>query len=484
MAVVLKLRRNTTDMSLMDGDTGAALVPGWAPAVARPRYGRPAENVVESMPIRIKDSSQDNLAAELQELHQMQMWAEEYLVDRGCEYPVWLHAKLNSETGERRAWAKRITADLKSGWYDPESINNEVAATLTVERGAYWEGTAENAPTNQYPVAGTVSFTADYTAAPSADVVGDVPARVSQLALRAYDATDQIGRVWIGIRSANKHGTVTNFVNIWELEDTDAAFGAEADATVHDATASPGGAGHTCVSVTPAAENVWVKQVTIQLADVTSNYSDNFGNFLWLLRAKVGHASSVYEVQLRFGYTDMADADHVMGPIIQASGTSWNFYEAGQCGIPLRDLRSLDTGKVGAVGDGAFQIEVWARRTTATGAGLLYLDCLCPIPVDESWLIVKDFTMTYTDADNKDQLLYGSSASELLSCAVYRTTAGVTSGIVDIPKMNVAPGGLTLPPGDGRAIIAYARETTSDITDVLSASFKWFDRWLTLRGAE
>ncbi len=471
MALVLKLNRNATNMSLLDGDSGAQLDVGWTPRIARPTYGSIPPYVTEQIPIRITDSSQDNLAGELQELHQMQQWAAEYRVSRTTEYPVWLYSQLSAETSARRAFVRRIAGEFLDSWYGPQPINAnpKLPMLLEVERHPYWEATTAIDITAAYPAAG-VSVVADYTAG-GGDIVGDVPARLDWLWVKTDTAGSELGRLWIGTRSANKHGTLANFVNHWECEDADATLGTNA-ARAADATAHPGGAGDTKVTVTPGTAT-WMKRLSITLGNVTANCPDNYGVFLWLLRCQV--SAGTWEVQLRWGYRGMNDADYLRGPTVEIDETSWDIKEMGIAPIPLRDGRVFPTPDLVPYMDALFEIQVWARRTGGTGT--LDLDCICPVPVDESWLVAKSFVVDSLT----EYFRFGIAPNDMMWSGAYDTVGHTWIGI---PTVSADQTHLGLPPGDGVFVIVYARAATSDITDEIAIDAAYYPRWLSLRGAE
>ena len=103
MAQTLAFVRGGTTRSLLDQTGGMCLRPGWMAKVAQPAYGKLPPDVVEDMPIWIEDTTDDALATELQELHEMQRWAEMYRVDRTEDTPVWLEDQTTGETNKRRA---------------------------------------------------------------------------------------------------------------------------------------------------------------------------------------------------------------------------------------------------------------------------------------------------------------------------------------------------------------------------------------------
>lgn len=302
------------------------------------------------------------------------------------------------------------------------------------------------------------------------DIVGSVGARIDLMRLTAA-AGDVLGRAWIGLRSADRHGTLANFENYWECEDasllgTDAALAA-------DATANPGGGGNTKVTITPGTASL-AKRLTIRLDDVTANPSDNFGLFLWLLRAKV--SAGEWQVQLRYGYYAMDDADFVQGQVLTLTNTSWNILEMDMQPIPFRNQQALPLDDIDEDAEGAFCIQIWAERTS--GSGTLQLDVLCPVPLDEGWCKFG----TFQDAAN---LVYlGSTPYDTYIAYNYSSLSSnwFEFGECDAPAFY-------LPLGDGRMIIVIARETTSDITDQISLNTvtntgRYYERWVSLRGAE
>lgn len=491
MAQVFKFRRVVADTHL-DSDTGFAVVdPGWTPKVARYVEGRDPDPVIEVVTAHAKFGTQDQIAAGVIGLERLGRDAIRYIQDRTEQEPVWLHDSLLNETGERRALVREIgLAQLSdqhgAGDADNGSLLGIPKYQIEVKRNGAWEAVNPRLFPQAIPSA-AISIVYDYTSAggafPAHDIVGGIPARTATLEIEPLGDSDELGRLWIGTRSANKHGTLANFVNIWELElgtlGTDAALAA-------DATASPGGGGNTKVVITPGT-TTWAKRLTIKLGDVTSNWTDNQGTFLQLLRSKVS-AAATWEVQFRYGYEAMADADFIQGRIIKVNNTSWDFTEQDTRSIPLRDLRVLPpSGVASAEADGGYTVQIWARRIS--GAGNLELDATCPVPVDESWLVCKDFTATAIAEGNLDAWVYGNSPHPLRQAFVYEIDSGTAAlTFQEITTLSTDDTGLSLAVGDGRMIIVYARESSSDITDTIVINAGdvgiYHERWLLLRGAQ
>jgi len=477
VAQVLKFRRGATDTNLLNTSGFHLLDPGWIPKVAVADEGVLPPPLEEVLRVEANYSSQDNLAAALIALNKVRQDAWRYIVDRTEGTPVWFHDKLNSETGERRALTRKISIKELT---EPHGVGPEGSMIdahphyeIGFEREPYWERTAAVSMPTATPAAGA-SVVYDYTASPGADVVGEAPARIGRLTVEPTTGSSSLGKLWIGLRSANRHGTLANFANIWECEDggpvTDAALAT-------DATASPGGGGNTKITVTPGTAT-WAKRWYMYLATAagTGNEVDNYGEFLWLLRCKV--SSGTWEIQLRWGYSGMDDDDRVPGPIREVSSTSWDYVDGGYCPIPLRSLKAFPTGTLSSNFDMLYVVNIWARRTS--GSGTLDLDCVCPVPLDEGWMRAWDFS---------------ASESPRQRFEFAESPHGICQGLVasatpSIPEfMPYASDRFRLPVGDGRMIIVYARQTSSVLTDAVRLCLSgndgtYYPRWYQLRGSE
>lgn len=468
MASIFKLKRDATELNLLAAAGAGWRVTAWNPQVSQATPGRLPPPVTETMDAIVDRSSDDNLAASFQDMNDMRMGAPRYIGDRTEEHPVWLHCKMDNETGERRALVREITLTPMSAVVDSTGLgaDSKAKVRMTIVR-EIWEGTTQIALPSASPAA-AASVIYDHTSA--VDVVGDAPARIALTRI----ASSVLEEIWIGARSANKHGTLANFVNIWECElgtlGTDAALGA-------DATASPGGGGNTCVVITPGTAT-WAKRLTIYLSDVTANSADNFGNFLWLLRAKTD-ALTNWEAQLRFGYKSGSDESFVEGHIHKlsgfAKGNNYAYLESGISPLPLLNIQA-ELMSVGEDENNA--IQVWARRTI--GTGVLRLDCLCPVPIDESFMSIKNLE----PAGMSGFIRYGTTPQDHdYVMSLEAMLGGDNRGARSSPVND----GLRLPVGDGRLIIVYSRDYSilSDAINInTDESPGYFPRWHTLRGSE
>lgn len=479
MARVFKLVRGAATVAL-DNASGIQIRSGadnWQPRWPTAEPDPPP--LAETLRLKATASSADNLAGTMQAWWDMQRWAAEYREDANGTAPVWFHVKLDGETGERRSLVHRIdTAMTDSGI--TEAIDQEIALfDAVIERGPYWEsiGTvALNSGTALYTGASVVW---DYTASPGADIVGDVPGRLYALTMMQNEVGGSpsgldIDTMWMGVRSAARHGTLANFVNIWECEDAQATPGTDATGT-----ALVGASGGTALHIAPGT-SAWAIRLGISLSAVTSNYVDNWGDYLWLLRAQV--TSGVWEAKLRYcSFSSSATAAYVEGPTVEISNTDWRYAEMGVANIPGYVTDALPPV---ARDSASWRIEVWARRTD--GSGALRIDCLCPIPVDEGILVLRDIGLV-PDVPGPVMFIAGSSPRGEWTSVGYGPTGAIWH------KAEVDTAGFALPPGDGRMIIAAQGTAASNIGlnlifDSYNATYApdsaYVPRWVNLRGGE
>jgi hypothetical protein len=416
----------------------------------------------------------------MQLLHEMQVIANRYMKDSTQEDPVWLHAKMANETGERRALVHSISVQYKSSWFGTEATVEDMPLVVTIVRGPYWESpTARDLPDSAPSAAACVVY--DYTAAgdvvPAHDIAGDTDARLRYFITR-NNGVDEVSRFWMGIRSANKHGAtgISNFVNTWELEDGVINANESGITDESDATASGGNMVEVTETDLDWDAGTFLEVLYTDLNRVTSNNGDQFGDFLWLLRAKVD--SGTWEVRLSFAYGPLtAEADTIKTDIIEITNTSWRFLDVAPMPIPLRNIHAITpTDVTGALGEDFYTIKVYARRTD--GSGDLNLDCLIPLPIDEGFIKTEYSTAGTADLEYQ----FGESPEGICQViagfSTYLYRPGSIEGIYNF----------RLPPGDGRMYCVYERDASSDLTDTILINSryiaKYYERWLSLRGIE
>ncbi len=462
MARVLKLKRDTTELNLLAAEGAGWRAGSWNPAVARMRYGGRAEPVVEVIEAVVERDSHDNLTVSVQALDAMAFWADGYVRDRLMQEPVWLHAKMTDETNERRALVRRIDYE----WLTPAvsatgyAKKNRAQMRMTIEREAYWERTAYHALSNPTLPAGAAVLY-DYTS--TANIVGDTDARCSLIPISAM--AGQCDRVWLGVRTSNKiDGNAANLQPLWECENGANNPSESGIIDVADGTAS-GGKYVRVREIDLNWDNTWQRVYSMHFSQATAQYLDNYGLFLWLLRAKV--TSGMWEICVCFGHADMDDTEMIRKDEIEITATAWDFHEVAMQQLPIRNLQAPVAGGI----DGWLDVRVWARRTS--GSGDLHLDCLALVPVDEAFVYAENMEL--------------SGVTE--TCEIARGPLGGQAVLThDIPGKITAfgwsNGKITLPPGDGRMVVVHARETSSVLTDQISIGCFCYERWGSLRGNE
>jgi len=484
MAVTFTLGDGTTTIDLTDTTTSIFLQESaYVPVVATPTGdGSSPPYVIETMPVGIHATTYDAYATVMQSLHTLQKRAAEYWVDQQQTTPVWLTCKLDGETNSRRALVKAIHFEFRNeGWQ--EWLYQECGTgvpptklwgTLLVERHPYWERPTGRAFPNTTPTA-AAAVAYDYTT--TADVVGDVGARINALAFRGSAALNYF---WMGLRSANKHGTPANFVPVWELEDGTMGADSTADAATEPNTASPGGGSGSRVVVAENVlewDNTWANVCHITLNDVgydtAAKIPCSFGRFLVLCRAKIG--AGTWEMRLMTGYpiTGYSYTDPV-----EVDDTDWVYYEMGIVNVPPRNLQAIEDAYFSTDNEEDFTVYLNAQRTS--GAGNLFVDCLCWVPLDEGFFCTKDGLSSAT----QDTIL-GEGPKEDTAVVVY---SSVTAGTFDICTFEFE--NFRLPIGDGRLICVYSTAgadvfaTTIEFADAAEVASYYTERWISLRGSE
>lgn len=341
---------------------------------------------------------------------------------------------------------------------------------------------------------GSIVAVYDYTMAdgdgvPGArDLQGDVAARIRNLGFAPQANSVSLARLWVGLRSDAVAGSdeAYEFIPVWELEDGSSEDDDVAAATDGSDDCSPeGGSGtdHVHVdddrgggSATDWDDGDFHVAWSIELEDVVDGTEQaQFGLILHLLRAKAG-SSTTWEVQLRFGYDTMDKDEFQEGVLIaEVDQTSWDLYAMGIHPVPLRNLNAFDLSYLDAADEAGFEIQVWARRTS--GSGDLYMDCLVCIPVDEGYLIVRGSDAYATN----EAAFYGQGPMGWDQVVLYKSSISHVIQFLDYEAFN-----FRLPPGDGRLFAAYARGGSSDVADMMTvgANSAFFERWVSLRGAE
>jgi hypothetical protein len=326
----------------------------------------------------------------------------------------------------------------------------------------------------------------DYTANGGGDVVGDVDARLAPLTIAQYAPNDtesrpifDLDKMWIAARSEAKHPGVASFEPL--LRFADAAAGTDAAGTADvDATGYTGAAATNILRVTPGTAT-WAERASITNASTTLG-SANYGDYLWLLRARV--SAGTWEVKIRWETSSM---QYIEGPTVEVTNTDYMWQEMGIASFPPHNRQAITTAMhPEANANDLWALSLWGRRTD--GSGALDLDCVGMLPIDEGAATIEDIVLVdgWRDTANRCYLLYANApdgdAQALTLDHQYR--------IVETPA---ASGGVALPPGDGRLILFANGTADSSLTPFYGfqsgdtdnlASSQYYPRWLSLRGAE
>jgi len=494
MATTVSLRwldiyDSTSDdsLNLLAGDPNAT--PGWhiekwVQEVASPDQDGVCAPVVEKMTCLVIGTDTGDLADRLRKISDFGDYARHSYDSPSAATLVYISYLLDGEPNHQRGYVRNITYKILEPLTDACGYIEKHSTRVKVEitREPYWEDGSYNILTKDaLAAAASVCFDYRYD---GVDIPGDAPTRMWQIRFLPRGASDHLGRIWAGIRS-ERHTPgclYSRFQNIWEAEDgtnNAAESGITDDPGTDPNGASPGSAAGIFVKLIPADltwDDTWHEVYRIEISDmVTANAhpQEQYGLLKWLLRTMV--TSGEWQVQLKFGYRAMADDDFVENDIVDITNTSWDYYDMGQRSIPLRDVRApihpfspIGTADV----ERGYTVQVWARRTSGTGN--LYLDCLCPIPMDEGYFIASGF-----DADQAtgDLLIYTETPLNTSSCVLYDgTNLDIAKWVeYDSDSFNFVPA------ATGYLVIVYARESTSDLTDLLTYYGLYTSRWFALR---
>jgi len=216
----------------------------------------------------------------------------------------------------------------------------------------------------------------------------------------------------------------------------------------------------------------------MHLGDFTANEGDNLGLFLWLLRAKVDTGACTWDVQFRYAYENGTGGHTLLwvyGNTIEVNSTSWEIHEMDVQPVPSRNLQIVPISVLAATASDQWLVDIYARRTSGNGSGELNLDCLLRVPMDEGYFFERG------DIGNDTLYICTSPKDEMQA-------VDVANGPIITESPVTEAFNFTLPPGDVNIIIAWAQNGSSDFTDTISVATGdtggYYERWITLRGAE
>lgn len=466
MAAQVKLVRrcdfitDISSLSLYDDEEGFGIAwDGWEPTIAADGDLR----VAEAMALQVQGDDHDDLADKLQALDG-KIREVGWYADSVERYGIWLRTQLENETHARQALITEARGRLGSSVFNPSVSPGSYLREyqLALERTPWWEGTA-------YRLFMAVSLgctggMVDYTG-PYETVAGTVPARIAKTTIYGVDGggSGALYEFWFGFRT-NRFGTAANFAPVWDLG-THGVGSNDTTTLIGDITAY-GSRRAQCTFDTDETE---LKRIQISLQGVTTNYQDQRGSYIVLLRAKVG-ANTTCHVRLKDGflYTSAIRSQ----PRVKITSTDWFLHALGTVNIPpsapSRGILSGDFLR-------QYGFEIHASRSTGD-TGYLRLDCLILIPCAEGSLHITGSAVRYVLGDARPATVM-MTADDKMSGWSHQSNLPRAS-------LTVEPDEYALPLGnDGVVVMAGQRETEHDLDDHVRLALFTYERWRTLRGA-
>ena len=453
MTETVELVRGSTTIDLFGSTDGFKVAyDGWSQARAKQNEDGLYENPIETLTLRADASSQDILAGNINDVDEMLRRAKEYIDRPANTLPVWLRAKMDTETGPRQALVRLGSTTPVSSFYDSLAKRNAHLNeyVLSLERMYAWEATDASSITGITLGSGSVELL-------SGSVAGSIPARLSRVKLYGNSHVAGGGPIyefWLGFRSA-AYGNYANFQSTWTCTSGQG----------YNNTTSSGG---SMVYTYNDAE--MLPRVVMLLSDVTSHYEDNQGRFLMLLRAQCSGTRS-YQVR---AVTGVGGAVQYHQRVL-VNSTSWMLYPLGYVDIPPERFLTLGSSYIQD-----FLISLQSKAG-ATGSGNLSFNCIYMIPVREGFLHGKGAYIQYSGGDEYPTYV---------ECAPEERYSGVTFGAAAAPRSGYVRGALDFEvsnfflPAESNTAVVFAgqRESSHATGDAIAMDLTYYPRWLTLRG--
>lgn len=459
MAAQVKLVRrrdfgsDISTLSLFNYEDGFSVTrDGWVQAVARDDD----KSVAEAMTLRVEGSSHDDLASKLQALDdkiQETGWYNE----AAERYGVWLRAQLPDETGARQALVTQAGGEIGSSVLAPPlSPGNALSEYhLALERMPWWESTTYSPHAFQ-----SLGCTGGLKSSVWT-VSGTAPARIAKTTINGAPGggSGDLYEFWLGFRT-DRFGDQTNFVPVWDVGQT-------SDSTPYNDTI-------TSTADTPYGGHKWVcsfgdeselKRVSTALLNHTSDYADQRGEYIVLLRAKVG-ASTVCHVRLKDGFVHTSALR--AQPRVKVDSTSWYLYPLGTITIPP------SRGIVEANFLRQYGFDLYASRES--GSNDLDIDCFILIPRAEGFIHVSGGGVKYVLGDARPIVVRVHPDDEMDG---WWYTLNMPYASVVVEPENYA---LPLTTDTFSVILAGQRETSHDLDDYVYLVLFTYEHWRTLKG--
>ena len=349
------------------------VVDTWSPTVSATN-----DVIIESIPIIISGTDDDDQAANLQDLQRMiddaRYYEQEPSAYDGQE--LWLVWQTADETNSKRRLIRSASIAFDNGpWFNCGEGNMalNIRATLSLGVNGWWE---RSTSTPVIP-SGTIIATMMQPVTVG-DIPGDAFARMEKLDIRGKIAAPRKDAydVYVGMRSTRRHDDLANFVPIWEIEDGAVIAGTDTSAVI-EAGASPNAAANNSHETTFATLPAFSGRSVIYFNDVTANFSDNYGRYLVMWRGKTDAGT---ECTVRVDSVLSGNDILIPGETFEVdSGGDWIVMETG-----LIVTLPVVIGKTALVVPEEYGFAIYAGRDA--GAGSFFTDCLLLIPIDEYFL--------------------------------------------------------------------------------------------------
>ena len=459
MAAQVKLVRrrdfggDISSLSLFNYEDGFSVTRnGWIQAVARDGD----ESVAEAMTLRAEASSHDNLASTLQSLDD-KIREVGWHNDATERYGIWLRAQLPDETGARQALVTQAGGEIGSPVLAPPlSPGNALREYhLALERTPFWESIIHNSLAFQ-----SLNCTGGLKSIGGA-IFGTAPARIAKTTIEGASGggTGDLYEFWLGFRT-NRFGTAANLATVWDLG-ADGTGTNDTQTDIDDATAY----NDYRAQCTFAGSEAELERIQTSLQNATTDYEDQRGSYIVLLRAKVG-ADTTCHVRLKDGflYTSAIRAHQR----VKITSTDWFLHALGTVDIPpSRGILTADFLR-------QYGFEIHASRT-AGDTGYLYMDCLILIPCAEGSLHVTGSAVKYWLGDTRPATITMTADGKIDGWSYQDNLPRAT--------LTVEPNEYALPVvGAVSVVLAGQRETEHDLDDYVNLGLFAYERWRTLRG--
>lgn len=480
-------------------------------------------NVIEKMRLNIGASSTAQMLAikakfSLFVRYCRDFWTEAYQID-----PVFLHWFASCGSGRQYATIYNMELD----WDDKDSPTPISVLTLTIEREPYWRWLPPGANPVQWRyeyynqvydytkanlltggatnalVTGTIQnrseFNAAYTALvsdnsitiPASVVLGDASAL-----LYAYIAPSSstrqniiVGKKTTKIAQINSGGP--SLIQNCILNAADGTLGTDATKANDTGASLAAGAGtaqHVEISFATASNQPRL----LFSANFLNTVNRFIGRWMLFMRARqINGSSGDISMYLRYGLTNLAgDSDgvklNVVNPILTGAlgnSTNWGLHYMGVIQVPMMPAKAdVDSGNAGGQkGEGllkqaAGDMRLYLFASRSTGAGVLYINDLIFIPIDEGGFSLES-------ADNAGGTHHQYDETGYLSHGLidpYFINGNITSPALD--KMTGT--GIQLTPGVENRLymLSYDGSNLSQVADTFDVRIYIIPRSRGIRG--